>query len=305
MKGQGFSSKHGIGLLIGGFVGASVGLIGAPGIDTGVVIGALVGVVLGAIGGRYLYQKPHQQGAWEHSWEHSDAATQTASQAFLTTTFKVMGYLTKTKRQDAAKEIHAAQVIMGYLHLTPNQRRQAARWFARGKQPNFALDSVVQEFYNACQNHPRFIRKFIEIQLSIAYANGSPSPQQRTVLLHICTQLGFSNRLEEIETHIRHRSCHATSYTPPKNHRYRHRLQPRAARTVLLQRAYGVLGLSHTATDEEVKRAYRRLISRHHPDKLMAQDASDEAMAKATEATRTVKDAYELIKTARSGSIKR
>src|SRR5690606_10353061 len=66
-----------------------------------------------------------------------------------------------------------------------------------------------------------------------------------------------------------------------------------------LQNAYRVLGLAPTADDAEVKKAYRRLMSRHHPDKLMAKGLSPEMIKMATQKTQQIKSAYEQISESR------
>ena len=63
-----------------------------------------------------------------------------------------------------------------------------------------------------------------------------------------------------------------------------------------LDDAYAVLGLSRNATDAEVKKAYRRLMSQHHPDKLVAKGLPEEMMKVAAQKTHEIKQAYEIIK---------
>lgn len=67
-----------------------------------------------------------------------------------------------------------------------------------------------------------------------------------------------------------------------------------------LKAAYRVLGLDENCSDVELKRAYNKLISQHHPDKLVSKGLPEEMMKLATEKTQEIKDAYELIKTIRS-----
>lgn len=72
-----------------------------------------------------------------------------------------------------------------------------------------------------------------------------------------------------------------------------------SSRRGALDDAYLVLGIEADAADVDVIKAYRRLISQHHPDKLAAKGLSEEMMIRTTERTRQVKAAYQRIKDAR------
>jgi DnaJ like chaperone protein len=63
--------------------------------------------------------------------------------------------------------------------------------------------------------------------------------------------------------------------------------------------AYAVLGVEPKASDEEVKRAYRRLINRHHPDKLASRGLPEEAIKMASQKTQEIIRAYETVTKAR------
>ncbi|OQX47943.1 MAG: molecular chaperone DjlA, partial [Candidatus Sedimenticola endophacoides] len=68
---------------------------------------------------------------------------------------------------------------------------------------------------------------------------------------------------------------------------------------LVLDDAYAILNVSADATDAEVKRAYRRLLSQHHPDKLVAKGLPDEMMKVAAQKTHEIRQAYERVKEAR------
>ena len=63
--------------------------------------------------------------------------------------------------------------------------------------------------------------------------------------------------------------------------------------------AFAILNLTATATNDEVKKAYRRLMSQHHPDKLVAKGLPEEMIKLATQKTREIRAAYERIREAR------
>ena len=55
------------------------------------------------------------------------------------------------------------------------------------------------------------------------------------------------------------------------------------------------LGVNKDMTDQEIKRAYRKLMSQYHPDKLMGQGLPEDMIAVATEQAKEVQVAYDLI----------
>jgi DnaJ like chaperone protein len=62
--------------------------------------------------------------------------------------------------------------------------------------------------------------------------------------------------------------------------------------------AYKTLEIEPTATDDEVKKAYRRMAMKYHPDKV--HELGEDIKKSATEKFRSVNEAYESIKKTRN-----
>ncbi|MFV2056413.1 MAG: co-chaperone DjlA [Thiohalomonadales bacterium] len=67
-----------------------------------------------------------------------------------------------------------------------------------------------------------------------------------------------------------------------------------------LDDAYAILNMPRSASNEEIKKAYRRLTSKHHPDKLVAKGLPPEMMKVAEVKTREIRAAYEHIREVRN-----
>jgi len=61
---------------------------------------------------------------------------------------------------------------------------------------------------------------------------------------------------------------------------------------------YEILGITKDATNDEVKKAYKKMAMKHHPDKVAGM--GEEVTRKATEKFQAINEAYERIKKERN-----
>ncbi|MGF1615504.1 MAG: co-chaperone DjlA [Gammaproteobacteria bacterium] len=265
------------GKIIGGAFGY---LVGGP-------LGGLLGIALGHGFDRGLEHA--RKGALPWPPLTHQEATQTA---FFTATFSVMGHLAKSDGRVTRDELGVATDLMRQMHLNPEHIRVAQQLFNQGKAPDFPLDAVLDEFRRKCQGRRNLMRLFVEIQLYAALADGALHPRERRLILYVCRRLGLPDReFLELEAMI------------GAELRFRRTADPRrevsADKPNDLADAYALLNVAPNISDAELKRAYRRLISQHHPDKLVASGLPEEMMKLATAKTQEIKLAYERIKKAR------
>jgi len=253
----------------------------------GYLIGGPLGAVLGAALGHRLDKESGNNARPVHRSRPRGPDRQEHTQtAFFTATFSVMGHLCKSDGRVSANEIETARKVMSQMALLPPQKQAAMRLFTHGKQPGFPLDEVLWQLREEAGNRQNLLRMFVEIQLTAAYADGSLHPGKQKLLLHICNRLGITpSEYQRLETQARA----GTHYTTEEK-------VPETRRDHTLAGAYAMLKIPTTATDEEIKKAYRRLLSQHHPDKLVAKGLPEEMVSIATRKTREIRHAYEQIR---------
>jgi DnaJ like chaperone protein len=212
---------------------------------------------------------------------------------FFTTVFAVMGHLAKADGRVSREEIAMAENVMTQMQLEPEQRKVAIRLFNEGKREDFPLDEVLYQFRQECHRRTNLIQMFLEILIATAMADGRLDDAERGVMLSICQFLGIPRPyFEQLLSMVTAQQHFAGS--GPRGHT----VPPSGAS---IDDAYKVLGIPASASDDEVKKAYRRQMNQHHPDKLVAKGLPEEMLKIATEKTQEIKAAYELIKRNRRG----
>ena len=248
-------------------------------------LGAVLGAALGHRFDKGLQGLPKDEVAW------GPGDQERVQTAFFTTTFSVMGHLAKADGRVSPDEIRLAEAVMSQMSLSDEMRQTAIRLFNEGKSPDFPLDDVIEQFRRECHRRQTLIQMFMEIQIQAAFADGRMDRQEESVLLHICRLLHISEftfrlLVQRVSAEAHYAGAGAGDRAPPQK--------------LSLEDAYAILNVSSDATDKEVKRAYRRLISQHHPDKLVSKGLPEEMMKMAAQKTDEIKKAYERIKEARS-----
>ncbi len=268
---------------------------GALGFALGGPIGALMGMVVGHLFDRGLQAVMNAGGTFSPA--HDQERVQTV---FFTTVFSVMGHVAKIDGHISQDEVAMARNIMQQMRLDEQQQRLAIELFQKGKQADFPIDTVLHQFRQECGRRRNLMQMFIEILLHAVYADGQMKLEEKRLLHHICKTLGFSPvEFTTLENMIRaQQAFHGdTGHTHQQSHHHAH--SSSKPRPDLLHEAYQMLGVATTATDSEVKKAYRRLMNQHHPDKLVAKGLPQAMVKIATEKTQEIKAAYDTICQAR------
>ncbi|CBY86665.1 MULTISPECIES: co-chaperone DjlA [Haemophilus] len=278
-----------IGKIIGVFLGWKVGGF----------FGAIAGLILGSIADKKLYEL----GSVSSSFFKKKTTRQ---DLFMQTTFAVLGHLSKSKGRVTEEDIQLANQLMIQLKLDDAGRKLAQDAFRRGKESDFPIRQVIREFRIGCGQRADLLRMFLQVQVQAAFADSELHENEKEVLYVIAEELGLS-RMQFEQMIAMEMAARAFTqggfyqqyqqgayqggyqYQQQNSGGYQHASGP------TLNDGYKVLGVTESDEQSTVKRAYRRLMNEHHPDKLVAKGLPPEMMEMAKEKTQQIQAAYDLI----------
>lgn len=237
--------------------------------------------------------------------------------AFLKATFSFLGYIASCDGQINREEVNRIKVHMKKMHLSEDEQRNALLLFKSGTAPDFNASQALVEFRAATT--PKLIQILLVHLLTMARADGYLMEKELHALQWVARELGYKSIVfNHLLKMIYEQDQLALSRNPPqpaqpdtysapqpeqnkeqkKANTNAH--QPAGNRHQDLHKAYKILGVTTEMTEDEIRRAYKKLASQLHPDKLMSQGLAQEQMHKATEHFKRVQAAYSFIKKHRS-----
>ncbi|RKS19793.1 MULTISPECIES: TerB family tellurite resistance protein [Pseudomonas] len=243
-------------------------LIGA---GVGFAIASIPGAMLGALLGQALDRRLHLQ-SWAHLREKLGGRSVLRNDELL---FVLLGRLAKCDGRVVDGHIQQARQEMRSLDMNESARRRAIAAFNRGKSGNDRLRSYLRRL----SAQPHAAEGVLRACWRMVWADGRAGPGERALIAQWGKWLGWtSHQVQAL----------AIDYEPQK--------RAQVSSAVTYQDALRLLGVSATSEPAQIKRAYRRLLSRHHPDKIAGSGATASQVREATEKTRELHNAYTLIR---------
>lgn len=251
------------------------------------LIGAVIGFFLlgffGAIIGFFL------GGAIDRNIAYGAGAINPLSSAlrqsvFIETLFILKGKLAKADGHISPEEVDHTEQIIKQLGMTAEHREIVIGLFKKGAGPDFDYGLQLKQFMAVCGKTNNLKQMLLVYLIVLALSDGRIDPAEESLLIDIAQHLGYGQdafrRLLEMVLSQSHFAGAGGGQT----------VSPSA-----LDDAYKALGISKESSDQEVKRAYRKLMSQYHPDKLMGQGLPEDMIAVATKQAQEVQVAYDLI----------
>lgn len=301
---------------------------------TGTILGFLLGFIFGhnivvavvcALIGYFVFDKPRLEKN-EKRQKAYNAFSKGANYnlALVDITFSFMGYIARGAGRINEEHIGSAYSVMEMMQLDENARKTAMTAFNAGKQPDFNIDAKVAELKAIIGDNDAFVDYILEIQIQVALSDGVLAKQEHDRLIILAASLGVSVQSMERLITIRYsemmfsqrfrnsgydyQQSSQENYQNDRNSSYESGYGKGNSEDEIrsyngnyssqskLDAAYKVLGIEKSASDDDVKKAHRRLMLKYHPDRLASQGLTEEMIRMYTEKAKDIQAAFDLIK---------
>ena len=200
------------------------------------------------------------------------------SMIFCASAAAMLAKIAKADGRITANEIEGVEAAFRRLGFSPEARAYAVNVFRRAKDDSRSICVYAAEFASVVDSVE--VREFLyEILWDVACADGRISAAELEMLRQVPRALRIRTGWFNVFASARLGGGYGSD-------------EPRDA----LKEAYGILGASASDSDDELKRKYRELAKKNHPDALRAQGLPEAMVGKATERMGRINDAWATIR---------
>ena len=279
--------------------------------------GAILGLIVGHMFDKGMSNDFSRSGGFGRFFADNERLQSSA--IFFHALFACLGHIAKADGAVTQSEINVALKLMDDMQLNENDRREAQQAFREGKDPHFPLAHILKDLKHDLHGQRIILQAFLEMLIEASFADGQLSVSEVEVLDKVAIGLGFGHKdldrlIRKFEAELRFRQRQdafsqardeARSRAQEQANAWRDKAQqqytraPQYSDKQRLTDAYRILNVAPTADEKTLKRAYKKAMNEHHPDKLIAKGLPKQAMELAKVKAQDIQAAYELIKSTR------
>ena len=224
----------------------------------GFAIAGPLGALLGAVAG--------------HAVDKVRGGAATADHDARQVTFTIAVIVLSAKMAKADGRVTRAEIdaFKDLFRVPPQEMKNIGRLFDEARQDAAGFEPYAEQVAHMFAHEPAVLEELLGGLFHIAKADGVIQPPEIQFLRQVAAIFGFDGRRFD---RIRARHARGDDADP-----------------------YQILGLSHDASDAEVKKVYRQLIRENHPDALIAQGVPQEFIDVANEKMAAITTAYERVR---------
>ena len=226
----------------------------------GFAIGGPIGAILGTAAG-------HAVDKMRDSTREAPGDDATRRVAFTIGVIVLGAKMAKADGVVTKDEIGAFKEV---FHIPQEEMQNVGRLFNQARRDAHGFEPYAKQIGRLFRHNPAVLEELIQGLFHIARADRKITQEELDYLAKVAAIFGFD---EDDWARIRASNMGPDASDP-----------------------YEILGVSHKASDEEIKAAHRRLVVENHPDKLVAEGLPQEFVDLANEKLATINAAHDRIR---------
>jgi len=240
------------------------------GAAAGLAIGGPIGALLGALAGHVFVDREGNRRRDRDEGGDERGERRFRERDEIAFTIGVIALAAKLAKADGTVTRDEVDVFKRVFPVPREEEANVGHLFNLAKQDVAGFDSYARQLAGLFRGRPGVLEDLLDSLFLIAKADDSLHPGELEYLRHVSQIFGFS---EGEFQRIR-----ASHFGPDH------------------EDPYVILGVEHGISDDDLKRAYHRLVRENHPDSMIARGVPEEFVKLANEKLASINGAYDIIK---------